>query len=187
MTRILALLGLLLLIAFGAAMAWTDPATVGSGPGADAPPQQVAGGDTNPDEAKPDPRSGVKYLNEFAIDESSLTPEQRADTIVLGNGWRVWALNGCKNTEKLAWSASRSKAPIKRLVHGDKFDYYEHEDGAVTTTQLIRDLRTGEYGASPQHWAPVNLDGVKFDSGTARPEHRMPNAPVRQRPTRRTR
>ena len=92
------------------------------------------------------------------IDEATMTDAQRRDSITLGDGTRVPALNGCTNTGHLPWPGNRSKAPvvgIQRVPGG--YDVYLHADGTMTTTYDVLDPNTGQMAAAGAHMRPVDL------------------------------
>lgn len=154
------------------AMAWPDRPADASG----SPDLATGDGIVSGDDSTETPMVTVEG-NLIVLEEESLDETARQNSILLPSGQRLPALNGCVNTDRLALGGY-TKSPVKRLVHGKVYDYYEHEDGSCTTTQNVIDPNTGKLGAAGMHWRELPGAAPEFQTKTSN-DYRLDQARTR--------
>lgn len=195
MSRALVIVAAVIVAGAAVAFSWSDPAQTRSPEASESTEDPGAKVAATSDPETPDPtqpthpetrgdapeKSDPSDPYGFVLDTSKLTAEELNRTIVLADGSRVWALNGCVDTENLMWSADRTRAPIVAIEKGPRYDYYRHADGACMTTYDVK-TPDGTWAAAGTYWVEAGkLPTTRMDRSALTP---VPNGSVPQRPKR---
>lgn len=105
-----------------------------------------------------------------AQEEPATAPEARVEPLVYySNGKTAPLLNGVEMAVEIRWPSDTPWSPIARkIVDENGREYYQHEDGSLSTTVVMTDHVNDQLVGVGQVWNPAKVRPLLLDEGQPR-------------------